>query len=96
MTQPYPGAFCAVGEHKLIVWSADVVKGNEGQAPGRVISVDPLRIACGEDSLVINAGQRNDNGLTSAAHNWPMNWGWSTVLCCVAPNRAVHRVAPAC
>ncbi|WP_248802457.1 bifunctional UDP-4-amino-4-deoxy-L-arabinose formyltransferase/UDP-glucuronic acid oxidase ArnA [Pseudomonas sp. MWU13-2100] len=63
VTQPYPGAFCAVGEHKLIVWSADVVKGNEGQAPGRVISVDPLRIACGEDSLVINAGQRNDNGL---------------------------------
>ncbi|AWY38842.1 bifunctional UDP-4-amino-4-deoxy-L-arabinose formyltransferase/UDP-glucuronic acid oxidase ArnA [Pseudomonas putida] len=63
VTQPYPGAFCAVGEHKLIVWSAEVVKGNEGLAPGRVISVDPLRIACGEDSLVINAGQRNDNGL---------------------------------
>ncbi|BCX68121.1 MULTISPECIES: bifunctional UDP-4-amino-4-deoxy-L-arabinose formyltransferase/UDP-glucuronic acid oxidase ArnA [Pseudomonas] len=63
VTQPYPGAFCAVGEHKLIVWSAEVAKGNEGLAPGRVISVDPLRIACGEDSLVINAGQRNDNGL---------------------------------
>ena len=63
VTQPYPGAFCAVGEHKLIVWSAEVAKGNEGQAPGRVISVDPLRIACGEDSLIINAGQRNDHGL---------------------------------
>jgi UDP-4-amino-4-deoxy-L-arabinose formyltransferase / UDP-glucuronic acid dehydrogenase (UDP-4-keto-hexauronic acid decarboxylating) len=63
VTQPYPGAFCAVGEHKLIVWNADVVKGNDGLAPGRVISVDPLRIACGEDSLVINAGQRNENGL---------------------------------
>jgi UDP-4-amino-4-deoxy-L-arabinose formyltransferase/UDP-glucuronic acid dehydrogenase (UDP-4-keto-hexauronic acid decarboxylating) len=63
VTQPYPGAFCAVGEHKLIVWSAEVAKGNEGQAPGRVISVDPLRIACGQDSLIINAGQRNDNGL---------------------------------
>ncbi|MBK5373389.1 bifunctional UDP-4-amino-4-deoxy-L-arabinose formyltransferase/UDP-glucuronic acid oxidase ArnA [Pseudomonas sp. TH43] len=63
VTRPYPGAFCAVGEHKLIVWSAEVVKGNDGQAPGRVISVDPLRIACGQDSLVINAGQRNDNGL---------------------------------
>jgi UDP-4-amino-4-deoxy-L-arabinose formyltransferase/UDP-glucuronic acid dehydrogenase (UDP-4-keto-hexauronic acid decarboxylating) len=33
VTQPYPGAFCAVGEHKLIVWSAEVAKGNEGQAP---------------------------------------------------------------
>ncbi|PTU00204.1 bifunctional UDP-glucuronic acid oxidase/UDP-4-amino-4-deoxy-L-arabinose formyltransferase, partial [Pseudomonas sp. HMWF031] len=63
VTQPYPGAFCAVGEHKLIVWSAEVAKGNEGQAPGRVISVDPLRIACGKDSLIITAGQRNDNGL---------------------------------
>lgn len=32
VTQPYPGAFCAVGEHKLIVWQAEVAKGNEGQA----------------------------------------------------------------
>ncbi|OWQ40489.1 bifunctional UDP-glucuronic acid oxidase/UDP-4-amino-4-deoxy-L-arabinose formyltransferase [Pseudomonas lactis] len=63
VTQPYPGAFCAVGEHKLIVWQADVVKGNEGLAPGRVISVNPLRIACGEDSLVVKFGQRNENGL---------------------------------
>ena len=63
VTQPYPGAFCAVGEHKLIVWQAEVVKGNEGLAPGRVISVNPLRIACGEDSLVVKFGQRNDNGL---------------------------------
>ena len=63
VTQPYPGAFCAVGEHKLIVWQADVVKGNEGLAPGRVISVNLLRIACGEDSLVVKFGQRNENGL---------------------------------
>ncbi|WP_278406644.1 bifunctional UDP-4-amino-4-deoxy-L-arabinose formyltransferase/UDP-glucuronic acid oxidase ArnA [Pseudomonas rhodesiae] len=66
VTQPYPGAFCAVGEHKLIVWQAEVVKGNDGLAPGRVISVNPLRIACGEDSLVIMFGQRNDNGLYQA------------------------------
>jgi UDP-4-amino-4-deoxy-L-arabinose formyltransferase/UDP-glucuronic acid dehydrogenase (UDP-4-keto-hexauronic acid decarboxylating) len=63
VTQPYPGAFCPVGEHKLIVWSAEVVPGNDGQAPGRVIGCDPLRIACGEDSLEIRAGQRGDNGL---------------------------------
>ena len=63
VTQPYPGAFCAVGEHKLIVWQAEVVKGNDGLAPGRVISVNPLRIACGEDSLVVKFGQRNENGL---------------------------------
>ncbi|MGI4836708.1 MAG: bifunctional UDP-4-amino-4-deoxy-L-arabinose formyltransferase/UDP-glucuronic acid oxidase ArnA [Janthinobacterium lividum] len=63
VTQPYPGAFCAVGENKLIVWNAQVVAGNEGTAPGQVISVNPLRIACGQDSLVITAGQRGDAGL---------------------------------
>ncbi|WPP01171.1 bifunctional UDP-4-amino-4-deoxy-L-arabinose formyltransferase/UDP-glucuronic acid oxidase ArnA [Pseudomonas sp. HR96] len=63
VTQPYPGAFCPVGEHKLIIWAAEVVPGNEGQEPGKVISCDPLRIACGQDSLVITAGQRGENGL---------------------------------
>ncbi|WP_166367178.1 bifunctional UDP-4-amino-4-deoxy-L-arabinose formyltransferase/UDP-glucuronic acid oxidase ArnA [Pseudomonas akapageensis] len=63
VTQPYPGAYCEVGEHKLIVWSAEVVAGNQGQAPGQVISCEPLRIACGEDSLLITAGQRGDAGL---------------------------------
>ncbi|MGY4495971.1 bifunctional UDP-4-amino-4-deoxy-L-arabinose formyltransferase/UDP-glucuronic acid oxidase ArnA [Pseudomonas sp. TE3610] len=63
VTQPYPGAFCAVGEHKLIVWSAEVVAGNQGFEPGHVISVEPLRIACGTDALQITAGQRNNDGL---------------------------------
>jgi len=63
VTQPYPGAFCPVGEHKLIVWASKVQAGNEGQLPGSVISCEPLRIACGEDSLVITAGQRGDEGL---------------------------------
>ncbi|MFJ5296108.1 bifunctional UDP-4-amino-4-deoxy-L-arabinose formyltransferase/UDP-glucuronic acid oxidase ArnA [Pseudomonas sp. NPDC088368] len=63
VTQPYPGAFCPVGEHKLIVWGSRVQSGNAGQAPGTVISCDPLRIACGEDSLLITAGQRGDDGL---------------------------------
>jgi UDP-4-amino-4-deoxy-L-arabinose formyltransferase/UDP-glucuronic acid dehydrogenase (UDP-4-keto-hexauronic acid decarboxylating) len=63
VTQPYPGAFCPVGEHKLIVWNAKVMSGNNGQLPGTVISCEPLRIACGEDSLVISAGQRGDEGL---------------------------------
>jgi UDP-4-amino-4-deoxy-L-arabinose formyltransferase/UDP-glucuronic acid dehydrogenase (UDP-4-keto-hexauronic acid decarboxylating) len=63
VTQPYPGAFCIVGENKLVVWSANVVAGNEGMAPGQVITCEPLRIACGQDSLVITAGQRGDSGL---------------------------------
>jgi UDP-4-amino-4-deoxy-L-arabinose formyltransferase/UDP-glucuronic acid dehydrogenase (UDP-4-keto-hexauronic acid decarboxylating) len=63
VTQPYPGAFCPLGERKLIVWSARVQAGNDGQAPGTVLSCEPLRIACGEDSLLITAGQRGDEGL---------------------------------
>lgn len=63
VTQPYPGAFCMVGENKLIVWTAEVMAGNEGCTPGQVISASPLRIACGENSLVITAGQRGDAGL---------------------------------
>lgn len=63
VTQPYPGAFCQVGEQKLIVWSAEVVAGNHGREPGSVLSCDPLRIACGEDSLVLRFGQRGERGL---------------------------------
>lgn len=63
VTQPYPGAFCPVGEHKLIVWSARVEEADHGLAPGTVIDCDPLRIACGEGALVIGAGQRGDDGL---------------------------------
>jgi UDP-4-amino-4-deoxy-L-arabinose formyltransferase/UDP-glucuronic acid dehydrogenase (UDP-4-keto-hexauronic acid decarboxylating) len=63
VTLPYPGAFCSVGEHKLIAWSSKVQAGNGGYAPGTVMNCEPLRIACGDDSLVIGAGQRNDDGL---------------------------------
>ncbi|WP_152220551.1 bifunctional UDP-4-amino-4-deoxy-L-arabinose formyltransferase/UDP-glucuronic acid oxidase ArnA [Pseudomonas sp. SCB32] len=63
VTQPYPGAFAPVGDRKLIVWSSRVASGNGGQAPGSVLSVDPLRIACGEDSLEILSGQQGEAGL---------------------------------
>ncbi|MDF3937095.1 bifunctional UDP-4-amino-4-deoxy-L-arabinose formyltransferase/UDP-glucuronic acid oxidase ArnA [Pseudomonas citronellolis] len=63
VTQPYPGAFAPVGERKLIVWSSKVVAGNQGHPAGSVLSIDPLRIACGEDSLEILAGQQGDAGL---------------------------------
>ncbi|KES21664.1 MULTISPECIES: bifunctional UDP-4-amino-4-deoxy-L-arabinose formyltransferase/UDP-glucuronic acid oxidase ArnA [unclassified Pseudomonas] len=63
VTQPYPGAFAPVGERKLIVWQSKVVPGNQGRPAGAVLSVEPLRIACGEDSLEIVAGQQGDAGL---------------------------------
>ena len=63
VTQPYPGAFAPVGERKLIVWQSKVVPGNQGRPAGAVLGVEPLRIACGEDSLEIVAGQQGDAGL---------------------------------
>ncbi|GLU37553.1 bifunctional UDP-4-amino-4-deoxy-L-arabinose formyltransferase/UDP-glucuronic acid oxidase ArnA [Pseudomonas sp. NBRC 100443] len=63
VTQPYPGAFAPVGERKLIVWQSKVVPGNQGRPAGAVLSVEPLRIACGEDSLEVVAGQQGDAGL---------------------------------
>ncbi|HGM5578884.1 TPA: bifunctional UDP-4-amino-4-deoxy-L-arabinose formyltransferase/UDP-glucuronic acid oxidase ArnA [Pseudomonas putida] len=63
VTHPYPGAFCQVGEQKLIIWDADVIPGNLGQEPGTVLCADPLRIACGTDSLVVRFAQRDEHGL---------------------------------
>src|SRR5476649_651296 len=94
VTQPYPGAFCAVGEHKLIVWHAEVVKGNEGLAPGRVISVNPLRIACGEDSLVVTLVSATKTACTWPVLRWQTSWAWSTAPCCAVPSLAASHVAP--
>jgi UDP-4-amino-4-deoxy-L-arabinose formyltransferase/UDP-glucuronic acid dehydrogenase (UDP-4-keto-hexauronic acid decarboxylating) len=75
---------------------AEVVKGNEGQAPGRVISVDPLRIACGEDSLVITAGQRNDNGLYLSGPQLANELGLVDGSVLRGAESGRGRVAPAC
>ncbi|MDQ7913942.1 bifunctional UDP-4-amino-4-deoxy-L-arabinose formyltransferase/UDP-glucuronic acid oxidase ArnA [Pseudomonas sp. 102515] len=63
VTQPYPGAFGWIGDRKLIVWSALARQEAHDQAPGSVLSLEPLRIACGEGVLEIQAGQLGDNGL---------------------------------
>lgn len=63
VTQPYPGAFSFVGDRKLIVWQAQAVDTRHDQKPGAVVSLDPLRIACGDGVLEIQAGQQGDAGL---------------------------------
>lgn len=63
VTQPYPGAFSFVGDRKLIVWQAQAVDTRHDQKPGAVVSLDPLRIACGDGVLEIKAGQQGDAGL---------------------------------
>ncbi|MEI3776049.1 bifunctional UDP-4-amino-4-deoxy-L-arabinose formyltransferase/UDP-glucuronic acid oxidase ArnA [Pectobacterium brasiliense] len=68
VTEPYPGAFTFLGERKVIVWRARVVKVNRvknndvrangvKQEPGAIISTSPLVVSCGEDAFEIVSGQ---------------------------------------
>ena len=57
VTRPYPGAFTYAGDRKLILWQARVVQESSNQAPGTILNLEPLRIACGEGVLEIAAGQ---------------------------------------
>lgn len=68
VTEPYPGAFTFLGERKVIIWRARVVKVNRVKSndvgangvkrePGAIISTSPLVVSCGEDALEIVSGQ---------------------------------------
>ncbi|MBA0191602.1 bifunctional UDP-4-amino-4-deoxy-L-arabinose formyltransferase/UDP-glucuronic acid oxidase ArnA [Pectobacterium carotovorum] len=57
VTEPYPGAFTFLGERKVTIWRARVVKNKIGGEPGAIISTSPLVVSCGEDALEIVSGQ---------------------------------------
>lgn len=57
VTEPYPGAFTFLGERKVTVWRARVVKDKIGGEPGAILSTSPLVVSCGEDALEIVSGQ---------------------------------------
>lgn len=57
VTEPYPGAFTFLGERKVTIWRARVVKDKSGGEPGAIISTSPLVVSCGEDALEIVSGQ---------------------------------------
>lgn len=57
VTEPYPGAFTFLGERKVTIWRARVVKDKTGGEPGAIISTSPLVVSCGEDALEIVSGQ---------------------------------------
>lgn len=63
VADPWPGAFSYVGTQKFTVWSSRVVSEPYDARPGTVISVSPLRIACGDGALEIITGQAGD-GIT--------------------------------
>jgi len=61
VTHPYPGAFCFVGERKLLIWEAKLGAENGVlEAPGRVMretADGALEIAAGEGSVVVKVAQ---------------------------------------
>ena len=57
VTHPFPGAFTFKGDQKVFIWKARVLPDNQDAKPGTVISVDPLTVACGEDTLAISQAQ---------------------------------------
>ncbi|MEO3991842.1 bifunctional UDP-4-amino-4-deoxy-L-arabinose formyltransferase/UDP-glucuronic acid oxidase ArnA [Pseudocitrobacter cyperus] len=57
VSDPWPGAFSFVGQNKFIVWKSRVHRESAEAKPGTVLSVSPLRVACGEGVLEILTGQ---------------------------------------
>ncbi|MGO1118721.1 bifunctional UDP-4-amino-4-deoxy-L-arabinose formyltransferase/UDP-glucuronic acid oxidase ArnA [Rhodovibrionaceae bacterium A322] len=57
VTNPYPGAFTFSGDRKMLVWKSQALEGSSEKAPGTILSVDPLQVACKEGILQIDAGQ---------------------------------------
>ena len=62
VTRPYPGAFSFLGDRKCLVWSvAETPDQGKNQAPGTIVSTDPLVVACRHGSVRIDAGQPEDD-----------------------------------
>ncbi len=67
VAQPYPGAFSDVGRRKLVIWKAELDAGDAYGRPGEVLSVDPMRVACGSGALRIEFGQAEGGVFTTGA-----------------------------
>jgi UDP-4-amino-4-deoxy-L-arabinose formyltransferase/UDP-glucuronic acid dehydrogenase (UDP-4-keto-hexauronic acid decarboxylating) len=58
VTRPYPGAFSFSGNRKFLFWKVSTIPFDRaGFAPGTIISTSPFTIACGKDSIQVEAGQ---------------------------------------
>mgnify|MGYP003668251014 CR=1 FL=1 len=67
VTAPYPGAFTFSGDRKMLVWKTQALDVNSDKAPGTILSIDPLQIACKTGVLQINAGQPEPGLYSSGA-----------------------------
>ncbi len=67
VTRPYPGAFSYLGDRKCLFWSVKETSHKEAdKAPGTIVSVDPLVIACGKGAVKAEFGQP-DGGIYMSA-----------------------------
>jgi methionyl-tRNA formyltransferase len=64
VTHPYPGAFTYLDGGKVTIWRAWPIDGS-GE-PGRVVSINPLLVGCGEGLLEIRSLQVEGKGEVAA------------------------------
>ncbi len=69
-TKPYPGAFTYYNGRKLVVWSADVVRGNRFiGVPGQVLDIGKRGavVACGSGNVLLKEVQLENDGIKNAS-----------------------------
>jgi len=57
VTDPYPGAFSYIGNRKAFFWRVATEEEGGDAAPGTILSLDPLRIACGSGQVRVELAQ---------------------------------------
>jgi UDP-4-amino-4-deoxy-L-arabinose formyltransferase/UDP-glucuronic acid dehydrogenase (UDP-4-keto-hexauronic acid decarboxylating) len=57
-TRPYPGAFSFISDTKCFIWSvSELPQQGPKPAPGTIVSIDPLVVACGKGLVRVDYGQ---------------------------------------
>jgi UDP-4-amino-4-deoxy-L-arabinose formyltransferase/UDP-glucuronic acid dehydrogenase (UDP-4-keto-hexauronic acid decarboxylating) len=68
VTQPYPGAFSTIGDRTCRIWRVEALASSSASAaPGTLLSVDPLVVACGTGSVRVERAQAENGLFTSGA-----------------------------
>jgi UDP-4-amino-4-deoxy-L-arabinose formyltransferase/UDP-glucuronic acid dehydrogenase (UDP-4-keto-hexauronic acid decarboxylating) len=59
VTRPYPGAFTYAKSNKILIWKAEALPEADGErhAPGTILSLDPLDVACAAGTLRVRYAQ---------------------------------------
>lgn len=58
VTRPYAGAFTHSPSQKVVIWKASARQDDTARAPGTVVSVRPLEVACGSGTLRVDFAER--------------------------------------